>query len=445
MTSITITANGVDDTAALVAHINSGAQSIELQGNFIVSAPVTLVSNQKIFGQGAGITTITAKAGCDFQYVFFGAGISNVHIRDLTVDANQVNRTSVLTTRTCPVLINDGINVHVDSCIFQNAIGAASVSGFGFAFGGVGSRCTVKNSQALNCGISTKLADGFYSSASLSLIENCFAQNCTDTPFALENTSFSGIVNCIADNCGCGAAISNASNSDSRGNFINGLTVNGWNASVTGGIEVGNPISTTLGILYDTLVCNVILYANTVGGFGNGAAINVRSTGTPKPTRVRVANCLINGATTQGILFNGCVSCSAIGNTVNQTGAAAIQFVGGTGHVAQANVIDTPAFGIIAASGATVTAQGNTCSNVSYGTYAFDTSTMNSYHNTVLTPIFAYHGHDAGATLNLQAEVVGSPMVGTVINAPVGGTQSFKEAVYGPDGNIKGYRPLWTT
>ncbi len=445
MTSMILTANGVDDTAALIAAFNIGANSYELQGVFAISAAIpNIPANCEIFCRVPGGATIIAKPGTDFEYCLYGSGIGNVRLRGLVVDANQANRASVLTTRSVPMLLTGINNVIVEYCTFQNAIGTTSAPGFCFAIGGTSSKATIKNCQALNGGTSTKPADGFYCSGSKSLIDGCVAEGCTDTAFALESCSMSKIADCVADGCGAGGAIVNSCNTDTYGNSIDGLTINNWNASVTGGIQIGNPLSTATGVLYDTLVSNVIMRANTAGGYGNGPAINIHSTGTPKPTRVVVSNCVIDGATTQGILFNGCVSGSAFNNVVAYTGAAAIQFSGGSGHVAQGNVTDHNTFGVIAISGATVTAQSNTCSNANYGTYAFDTSVLNSYYNTVISPAVAYHGKDSGATLNLQGALVGSNMVGDLINASVGGTQSFKEPIYDKGGNIVGYRPVWT-
>ena len=435
-----------DDTAAIQAAINSGAKCVTFPaGVYQTASQLTLVSGQTLQGQGAGVTTVIAKAATNFQYVAFNSGGSNIRVSGITFDANQANRSGVLTTTAIPMLLTGVADCHVVECVFQNAIGTAVVSGFGLAIGGTSTRCTVHNCRFLNNGTAGKPADGIFCSASDSLISNCIAYNCTDTGFVIESASYSGIVGCVSDGCSCGGAITNAINTDTYGNYINGLTVSNWNAAVTGGVQVGCPLSSSTGVLYDTLVNAVVMRANTGGGYGTGAAINVRSTGTPKPTRVTVSNCIIEGATAQGILFNTGVSCSALGNSVKQTGSAAIQFVGGTGHTAQGNVIDTTSFGVIGASASTVTAQGNICSNVSYGTYAFDTSVVNSYGNTVLTPSAAYHGKDAGATLNLIGQVSGAPIIGNASGAVPTGALNNKFLVYDKAGNPIGYVPTYAS
>ena len=446
MTSMILNANGVDDTAALIAAFNSGANSFELQGKFVISASIkNWPSNSEIFCRSLGAATIIAKPGVNFEYCIYGSGIGNLRIRGLVIDANQVNRAGILTTRSVPILLNDATNVLVEDCIFQNAIGTTLEPAFCFAVGGNSSKVIIKTSQALNGGTATKPADGFYCSASKSLIQGCIAENCTDTAFALESCSMSRISDCISDNCSAGGAIVNSSNTDTYGNSINNLTINNWNAPVTGGLQIGNPLSTSTGVLYDTIVDNVIIRANTLAGFGNGAAINVRSTGTPKPTNTKISNCTVTGASAQGILFNGSTESKAFGNSVTQTGASGIQFNNGVDHVAQGNTTNRTAFGIVLNSNASATLKNNTCSNTSYGVYAFDTSVINSYYNTVVNPTVAYQGKDIGATLNLRGALAGARMVGSLVNAPVGGAQSFKEPIYDQAGNLMGYVPIYAT
>ena len=433
-----------DDTAAIQAAINSGAKSVVFPaGVYSTSSQLTLAANQSLQGHGAEVTSIIAKASTDFQYVAYHTGGANIRIFGITFDANQANRAGVLTTTAIPLLLADVTNCRVSECTFQNALGTTSAPGFGMAIGGASNRCTIHNCFALNNGTASKPADGFFCSASDSLISNCIASQCADTAFVIESASRSGIVGCVSHGCSCGGAITNAINTDVYGNYINGLSVYNWNATVTGGIQIGTPLSTSTGGMYDTLVNGVVICAEVSAGFGTGCAINIRTTGTPKPARVIVSNCVIDGATLQGVLATSCVSCSIINNSIKQTGAAAIQFAGGTGHVAQGNVIDTTSFGIIATLDTKLTAQGNTCSNVTHGTYAFDASTLNSYHNTVYNPTIAYHGKDAGATLNVLGQVADGLLVGNPSGSAPVGTMVNKFVVYDRTGNSIGYVPIY--
>lgn len=435
-----------DDTAAIQLAIDSGAKCVLfVAGTYKVTAQLTLVTGQTLRGQGAYVTTIIAAASTNFEYLAYNSGGSGINISGITFDANQVNRVASLTTRAVGLLLTGVTDCHIADCTFQNAIGSASIPGIGCAIGGTSTRCSINNCRALNCGIVGKAADGFFMSASDSLISNSIAYNCNDTGFAVESTSNSGIVGCVADTCSCGAALTNAINTDTYGNYINGLTVNNWNAAVTGGIQIGNPLNTSTGVQYDTLVNAVVIRANTGGGYGTGPAILVRSTGTPKPTRVTVSNCVIDGATTQGVLVNSGVSVSVLGNSIKATGSAAIQYTLGAGHAAMGNVIDTTSFGIISQSTSVVTAQGNFCSNVSYGTYAFDTSTMNSYQNLVLTPTVAFHGKDGGATLNLIGQTSGTAIIGNATGSAPAGALNNKFLVYDKAGSPIGYVPTYAS
>lgn len=433
-----------DDTTALQAAINSGAKCVFLPaGTYLVSAQITLVTGQTLQGQGAGVTTVIAKAATNFQYVTYNSGGSGIKVTGITFDANQANRIGVLTTTAIPMLLTGVTDCEISECTFQNALGTVSVPGFGFALGGTSTRCTVTNCRALNNGTASKPADGFYCSASDSLISNCIAYNCTDTAFALESCSNSGIVGCVSDGCSCGGAITNAINTDTYGNYINGLTVSNWNATVTGGIQIGNPLSTSTGVQYDTLVNAVVIRANTSGGYGVGPAINVRATGTPKPTRVTVSNCIVEGATLQGILFNDCVSCTATGNVVKGTTGATVQFNEGSGHVALGNYCDGTY--MITTLTASATFMGNVCINGTYGTYALDTSTLNSYNNFVSNISVAYHGKDAGATLNLTGLLAGTFMINNATGSAPAGALNNKFAVYDKAGSLIGYVPTYAS
>jgi hypothetical protein len=435
-----------DDTAAIQAAINSGAKSVVFPaGVYSTSSQLTLAANQSLQGDGAEVTSIIAKASTDFQYVAYHTGGANIKISGITFDANQANRATVLTTTAIPLLLVSVTNCRVSECTFQNAVGTSSVPGFGMAIGGTSSRCTIHNCITLNNGTASKPADGIFCSASDSLISNCIASQCTDTAFVIESASRSGIVGCVSHGCSCGGAITNAINTDVYSNYINGLTVYNWNAPVTGGIQIGTPLSTSTGGLHDTLVNGVVLRAETSAGFGTGPAINLRTTGTPKPERITVSNCVIDGATLQGILVTSCVSVSIINNSIKQTGSAAIQFTGGAGHVAQGNVIDTTSFGITTTLDTKLTAQGNTCSGVTHGTYAFDTSTLNSYHNTVYNPTIAYHGKDAGATLNLLGQVADGLLIGNPNGSAPAGAMVNKFVVYDRTGNSLGYVPIYSS
>lgn len=412
-----------DSSTAIQNAINSGAKILSLRaGTYTVGTPITLASNQTIQGQGAAVTTIIAKAGINFPYVLYNSGGSGINILDVTVDANQANRSGALTTPALCILLTGVTDCICDRVVVQNSLGTGAASGVGLQIGGASNRVMVQNSKALNCGIAGKPSDGFYCSGSDSLIANCIAYLCTDTAFVLESCSRSGIVGSIADTCNSGGAITNAINTDTYGNYINGLTITNWNAAVTGGIQCGCPLNTSTGVLYDTTISNVVMYANTGGALGNGPAINIRQTGAPMATRMLVSNVNIDGATTQGILATA-TDLVIVGSTIKNTQSHCIDILGGTSNLVHGNKLvsgGAGSYGVVASNSSSVTVTGNYIPAPPVGIYASNTSTITEQFNTVTGATVSYITKDAGATLIQSTTVTPAWGASIVLDASSG-------------------------
>jgi hypothetical protein len=416
-----------DMTAAIQAAINvSGRHAVYLPaGTYLVSNTITLASNVTLFGDGIGTTIIIAKSPATFENVIYALNASGFTIENLTVDGNVANRTAVLTARIICINLDTCTSGVVRNVQVQYSLGYSGISGVGFAVGGASSSITYENCRAVNCGTVAKPSDGFFMGASYSLISNCLASDCTDTGFVIESASHSGIVGCVANTCSAGAAITNAINTDTYGNYINGLTVKNWSSAVTGGIQIGHPLNTSTGVLYDTNVSNVVMVADVGGGYGLGPAINVRKTGTPQAVRVNFNGITIENATTQGILVVA-TQCRISGCLIVGTASSAIRFDGTSSNCfATNNQIHSDA---IATSG---TATAYVTSNLiidaaSYGVYASDTSTCTAQFNTIVNPGVTYTGKDAGATLD-QIGVIQSRLLiaNTTAAAPAGLNHKF--------------------
>ena len=388
-----------DDVAAIEAAIAAAPVNGTLTfpaGVYIVGSQVDIARNDlTIVGYGA---VLKAKASTSFEYVLYGTGISNVKIRGLTIDANQANRTSGQNVRFVGAYISLSTDCEYIDCVGKNALGYSSTPGIGLAFGG-GTRCHAKNCTVVDCGgtSGTNAADGFYVSGDNCTIANCTAENCTDTGMVIENGNNSGIIGGTAKNCNAAFAITNVTNFPKRGNFIRGATAIDWNSSVTGGVQIGCPASTT-GDLIDTSV-DVTLVAVT-GGKGTGPAINVRKVGTGKVDGLTI-NAVINGASTQGILVDG-TNVRINGSYIRGTTNACIQFqTGATGEVNGSKLFGG-SFGVYAAGTASVRTCGNNIvgnSTQSYGLYAADTSTILSEFDKIDGQTSFRTGKDGGATL----------------------------------------------
>lgn len=296
-----------DDTAALTAAVTAASTKGWLflpPGTYIVSSTLTIssVSNLRISGV-PGATIIKSKASTDFNLVAQLTSCSNVVIEGVTIDANQSNRAAALTTVSCGIYLLDCTDCTLRDCTVKNTLGtAAPVSATGFScagqFAGTSARNKFVNCLAINCGTSTKPSDGFFCSGDQIIIQGCVAKSCTDTGFVLENTNYSGISGCSALSCGVGAGVTNGTNSDYRDNFISGLIVDGWTATVNGALTLGNLNGT--GNLYNTVVSNVVMK----NGTGTGPAINVLSTGTGIQDGLFISNAVVEGAGTQCLLLN---------------------------------------------------------------------------------------------------------------------------------------------
>ena len=218
-----------------------------------------------------------------------------------------------------------------------------------------------------------------------------------------------------------------------------------WNSSVTGGIQIGCPLITSTGSLYDTVVSDVTIVALTVGK-GTGPAINIRKTAIPKTVRLTLNNIRIRGASTQGIVVDG-DQVSIRGCDISGTTNACIQFATGslTNFVSGCTMIGG-SFGIATTGTSTVTAESNLMvSQTSYGVYASDTSTINSMFNIVQSPSVNYFGKDVGAALNLVGAQTNNLSVNNATGSATSGTIVNKFVVTDSNGTPLGYVPLYNS
>jgi hypothetical protein len=439
---------GVADSAAAIQAAfdacPSGGSVVFSAGTYTVGSTLTIgQDNIVIDGQNA---TILAKNATNFEFVLVGTGRSNVQVRNIRINANKAGRSSGQNIRFMGAAFIDSTDCTFNNVYVENARGYSSIPGVGLAIGGVSVRCKIENCTAANCGdAGGTAADGYFTSGESNLIIGSLAVNCTDTGFVIESSNASGISGCIARSCNAGAAITNAVNDDKYGNFISGLTVLDWNSSVTGGIQIGCPVSTTTGALYDTVVSDVTVVAVAVGK-GTGPAINIRKTGTPKTVRLTLNNIRIRGASTQGILVDG-DQVSIRGCDISGTTAACIQFATGsvTNFVSGCTMIGG-SFGIATQGTSIVTAEANLMnSQTQWGIFAFDTSTVNSMFNIVQSPGVNFFGKDVGAALNLVGAIANDLSVNNAAGSATSGSIVNKFVVTDRNGTPLGFVPVYNT
>lgn len=410
-------------------------------GTYVINSTITVPKNNiTIDGQGA---RFLAKASTNFEYVLVAVSKTNIKVKNLVVDVNQINRISGQNIRFMGMGFTGCTDSSFENCTVSNALGYNSIPAVGLTLGGSCTRCQLINCVILDCGTATQAADGIFTSGEANLIIGCTAANCTDTAFVIESSNSSGIVGCIARNCSCGAAITNASANDKYANFIAGLSVVDWNAVNTGGIQIGCPLSTSVGYLYDTVVSDVTMSITTAGR-GTGPAIAVTKTGTPKAIRLTLNNIRIRTASKQGILVNG-DEVSIRGCDISGTTDGCIQFqTGSVGNFVSGCVMTNGSFGIIVLGNAEVTAESNLLRlQTLYGIYAFNTSQVDSMFNVVKNPGTDYFGKDGGATLNLVGVLGNVLAVNNATGTVTTGSIVNKFVVSDKNGTPLGYVPVY--
>ncbi|AZD14984.1 glycosyl hydrolase family 28-related protein [Pseudomonas chlororaphis] len=303
--------NGItDDTESIDSALNSldkaGGTLYFPDGNYLISKTVHLnKDNITLRGNGASRTTLTLDKDSTAEYAIYSDRSSSYKISELTVDVNQKNRANILgdNRRSCGIVLYNCNDSSIHNCTVKNTIGdTKNYSGVAFAIAGRSSRSTISDCSAINCGPDpTRKSDGFFISGEQILTSNCIADSVTDTAFVIESSRFSGLTGCTATNCSAGAAISHADiEHDSSGNFINGLSINNYNATVTGAISISIPIEIkSKTTLIDTVISNVIITTKK----GHGPAINARSVSANNQiTGLSLSNIRIKNSGTQGIL-----------------------------------------------------------------------------------------------------------------------------------------------
>jgi hypothetical protein len=271
-----------------------------------------------------------AKASTNYEKVLWATGLSNVFVIGLRVDVNQANRVSSLTTRSVGIYLDTMTDSKVIACTVENAIGYTAIPGFGIAVAGASVRSSVDNSTAKNCGIVGKEADGIFVGGTQCFINNGTALNCLDTGLVIASSNQSGINGGTTRGCSVVFAIVNETNAVCSGNFAIGVTGYDWNASVTGGIQIGCPVAAATGDLLNTTLTGIQIERAA----GAGPALNLRRTGSAKIKGVTINGMRIKGAGTQCVLINaedvevngGQFEGSASGN-------AAVQIVSGSARI----------------------------------------------------------------------------------------------------------------
>jgi hypothetical protein len=201
------------------------------------------------------------------------------------------------------------------------------------ALGGAGRRNLIFRCTVRNGGIPGKASDGIYTSGDFNVIQECLAEDCLDTAFVLEKSNHGSVVDCKSFRCSAGLAITNTLNTPVRGNRASGLEIREWDASVTGGIDVGNPVKESLGDLLDTSLSDITISTKA----GKGPAIYVRNIGKARTVGLTLNRITIQGGSTQGIALDQAVDVTIMRCQISETDWTPIHVMGRSSHISIQN------------------------------------------------------------------------------------------------------------
>lgn len=378
-----------DDTSAISATITAclaggGGVVFFPAGTYITSSQVTIGGNNvTLMGTGIG-SVVKAKSTADFTLMLYATGRTGLCIKDMVFDANQASRVGILTGIGGAISLSTCTDCFVINVIVKNTIGYTAISAAAFALNGT--RIQAIGCTAEDCGIAGKTSDGFFTAGTQILTVGCIAKNATDTGFVISNGQQCGIGDCTAIGCGAGAAIVGASSGDTKGNFIDGLTVYDYAAGTTGGVQILNASS---GNVLDTRLSNINI--KNVSALGPGLFVRTTSSGVITgitldgvsidatggsqalvitATNINISNCYFKtGGTTVVQFQSGCSSVVMTGCQIYGSGTFGLQLTGGSDYVITNNII--------------------TSSGLSYGFFCNNTATNVDTSNNTFSGSFS--------------------------------------------------------
>ncbi|MBI4395919.1 MAG: right-handed parallel beta-helix repeat-containing protein [Elusimicrobia bacterium] len=127
------------DTANIQAALNTagtagGGRVVLREGTYKLNAALSIPANVTLQGQGRDATTLLADPGMSNISMIDSGGNANVQLLDLTVDANQPNRTGGSPNRDVNM---EGSDVLIENCHFIRNMGTAYMLALGLGAGTV--------------------------------------------------------------------------------------------------------------------------------------------------------------------------------------------------------------------------------------------------------------------------------------------------------------------
>lgn len=365
-----------------------------------------VVSTNNITIEGPAV--LTAKAATNFEYMIYGTGLTGVTVKNLTLDANKANRSTGQSIRFMGAGFVSSTGCGFSNVTVKNTRGFNSVPAVGLVLSST-TRGFVDNCDLQDCGDTNYTSDGVYTSGTENTISNSRAHTCTDTAFVMENSNYGMISGCSSYDCAAAAAVTAYGSDDYRGNCISGLTARNWDASNTGGVQIGN-VSGAANV-YDTTLSNVTMYANTGSGYGSGAAVWVRSVGTGIADGVDIVGLNVNGGE-HGVVIDDGTNVTISSSIIKNVTTTCVSVTNGADHTIKNSHLEDGGYGVITYNAVTVDVIGNTFKGQTVGSLtALNTSVINNVTNTFRSITGLRVTKDAGATVNSIGMINAQPVL----------------------------------
>lgn len=262
-----------------------------------LSGTVTIGGNNVVLkGYGRGITILQAANATTFPYLLYAINRTGLGLIDLTVDANGTNRTAATNTLECVRFVdcNDGRFQDIE---LTGSLGLAAGPTSSDLAAIVGHRNVAQNVVCEDAGTSLRPSDGLYIQGNDNVALNVRGKNVTDTVLAAVNCERVVIDDVVGDTVGCVVAWGSTTSSDLHGATISNVSARDGSATTVGVLQI---LTTSTGHLYGGIINGVSLKNASAG-----AAVVTTKTSTGELRDSILANVIVDGAATQGILVNG--------------------------------------------------------------------------------------------------------------------------------------------
>lgn len=433
---------------AAAAALTAGGHLHFPGGTYLSSGTITVAADKTTISGDGEASILKAAASSAHLVGLYGTGRTGILVTNLTVDMNKANRTG----RSVGISFDASTDCKVVACVVQNCRGSGA-PGVGISFGSNSTRtsvigCTVRDNGTAG---DAYFGDGVFMNATQGVIADNTFINCLDTGWVLEDCIDSVAEGNTSKTCGAGWAVTSSSRASSN-IAVSGCVVNGYTATVTGGVQIA-----PLGAfdLSNVTISGCVFRGSAAAGASHLVYLRTPSTGRMKSIIFNgglidngsgqslraetVTNLILNGVSVRdgaefGLVITGCVDPRVIGCNVTDCSKSSagtysgIAFESCTRPVAQNNVVINSgtayiANGIITTVAVTGRAviQDNSMTAMAVGNYSLLSGAVHlvraiggaSPEGALVASIGStFHREDGGAATSLYVKVANNTNAG---------------------------------